>query len=216
MLVNSFWHSSSDPGDITLSLGNAVKRDAPVSYYFNYGYNCMFYTAAEMSAIPNGANIEKISFQIETVNSGTFEVFDQHVWIFQHNSGTEFPENLQINGNSTTDTTWNADKLNYTKIYDGETLSIIAPADPNIMWHDMLVPSSFTWTENKPFCICWNNKDGDYQFSTSSYPRGLGKERSESRPRYWAFDRRDSAVYPDTFVTNMDGTFRPNIRVHWN
>jgi len=216
MLVNSFWHSSSDSGNTTLSLGTDVKRGAPVSYFYNYGYNCMFYTAAEMSDIPNGANIEKISFEIEAVSSGTFNVLNQHVWIFQHNSGTEFPANLQINGDSLTDTTWNADKLNYTKIYDGETLGITAPVSPDIMWHDMLVPSSFTWTANKPFCICWNNKDDDFQPGTSSYPRGLGIELAGTQPRYWAFGRRDSTIYPDTFVTNMDGTFRPNIRVYWN
>jgi hypothetical protein len=84
------------------------------------------------------------------------------------------------------------------------------------MWHDMLVPSSFTWTANKPFCICWNNKDGDYQYGTSSYPRGLGVALSGPQPRYWAFEERDTYVFPNATVTNMNGTFRPNIRVHWN
>ena len=62
-MVNSFWHSSSDPGNTTLSLWTDKKRGAPVSHYYDYGYNCMFYTVAEMSAIPNGANIEKYHFR---------------------------------------------------------------------------------------------------------------------------------------------------------
>jgi len=178
----------------------------------------MFYTANELSSIPNGANIDKIAFQIEAPSNGTFEVQFQQVWIAQHNTGTEFPLNMRVNGTSATDTTWNNNFINYTQIYNGQTLGFTkVSADPNIVWRELLFPSNFTWTANKPFCIFWLNGDGFYNTSgTSSYPRGKGITLSGTQPRYYAMDFQDNTAYSPTSFVNIDGTFRPNIKIFYS
>ena len=206
------------PGDVILNYGSGNERDCPYTNYYDFGYNCFFYTASELSGIPNGATIDKIAFQIEAPSNGTFEVVNQEVWIAQHDTATQFPLNMRINGTSSTDTTWNNNFINYTKIYNGDTLGFTkVSADPNIVWRDLLFPSSFTWTANKPFCIFWNNKDGNYNTSgVSSYPRGKGQTLSGTQPRYYALDFRDNTVYNNTDFVNIDLTFRPNIRIYYS
>ncbi len=217
-LVNPYLVPSSIvAGDVILNYGTDNERDCPYTNYYNYGYNCMFYTANELSGIPNGAKIDKIAFQIEAIYNGTFEVENQQVWIAQHDTGTQFPSNMRVNGTSLTDTTWNNNFINYTKIYNGQTLGFTkVSSDPNIVWRDVLFPSNFTWTANKPFCIFWNNGDGNYQFGTSSYPRAKGDSLSGTQPRYYAMNFQDSAPYGNTAFTTIDGTFRPNIRIYYS
>ncbi len=206
------------PGDTELTLGTANERDAPYTNYYDYGYNCMFYTASELSSIPNGAKIDKIAFQIEAPSNGTFEVNNQEVWIAQHDTGTQFPTSMRVNGTSATDTVWNANFINYTKIYNGQTLGFTkVSADPNIVWRELLFPSNFTWTANKPFCVFWLNGDGFYNTSgTSSYPRGKGISLSGSQPRYYAMDFQDNTPYSPTGFVNIDLTFRPNIKIFYS
>ena len=218
-LVNSsILESPIEPGSVQLLYGADNFRDTPYTNYYDYGYNCFFYTASELAAIPNGAKIDKISFRIEAPSNGVFEVVNQEVWIAQHNTGTEFPLNMRIDGTSATDTTWNNNFINYTKIYNGETLGFTkVSADTSVKWRDLLFPPNFIWTANKPLCIFWNNKDGDYNTSgTSSYPRGKGISLSGTQPRYWANDFRDNIVYNNTDFVNMNMTFRTNIRIYYS
>ncbi len=204
-------------GDVELNYGTGNERDCPYTNYYDYGYNCFFYTASELSAIPNGATIDKIAFQIEAPSNGTFEVENQEVWMAQHNTGTEFPTNMRVNGTSSTDTTWNTNFINYTKIYDGQTLGYTkVSADPNIVWRDLLSPN-FTWTANKPLCIFWLNGDGYYNRSgVSSYPRGIGASLSGTQPRYYALDVQDNIAFSPTGFVNIDLTFRPNIKIFYS
>ena len=219
-LVNSSLYGGGgvEPGDVTLTLGTGNERDAPYTNYYDYGYNCMFYTASELSAIPNGAKIDKIAFQIEAPSNGTFEVINQQVWIAQHDTGTQFPTSMRINGTSATDATWNANFINYTQIYNGETLGFTrVSGDPTIVWRDLLFPPNFIWTANKPFCVFWLNGDGYYNTSgTSSYPRGKGIILSGSQPRYYALDFQDNIAYSPTGFVNIDNTFRPNIKIFYS
>ena len=211
--VNSYISSP----DKILNYGTDNERDCPYTNYFDYGYNCFFYTASELSSIPNGATIDKIAFQIEAPTNGTFEVYNQEVWMAQHNTGTEFPSNMRINGTSSTDTTWNNNFINYTKIYDGATLGFTkVSGDANIVWRDLLFPSSFTWTANKPLCLFWLNGDGDYQGGTLSYPRAKGNVLSGTQPRYWAEDHRDNKEYSPTDLVNINLTFRPNVKIFFS
>lgn len=204
-------------GDVILNYGTSNERDCPYTNYYDYGYNCFFYTASELSAIPNGATIDKIAFQIEAPSNGTYEVIDQEVWIAQHDTATEFPLNMRIDGTSSTDTAWNMNFINYTKIYNGDTLGFTkVSADDNIVWRDLLFPTNFTWTAGKAFCIFWLNNDGDYQVGTSSYPRCKGNSLSGSQPRYWANDFRDNTPYSNTAFATIDLTFRPNIRIYYS
>jgi hypothetical protein len=217
LLNSSILSSPIVPGDVILNYGTDYERDCPYTNFFDYGYNCFFYTASELSAIPNGATIDKIAFQIEAPSNGTFNVANQEIWMAQHNTGTQFPLNMRINGTSSTDTTWNNNFINYTKIYNGATLGFTkVSADPNIVWRDLLFPTGFTWTANKPLCIFWNNKDGTYQSGTSSYPRAKGDALSGSQPRYYALNFRDNTVYNNTDFVSIDLTFRPNIRVYYS
>ena len=217
-LVNSSILSSPIvAGDVILNYGNNNERDCPYTNYYDYGYNCFFYTASELSAIPNGATIDKIAFQIEVPSNGTYEVVNQEVWVAQHDTATEFPLNMRINGTSSTDTTWNNNFINYTKIYNGATLGFTKiSADPNIVWRDLLFTPGYTWVANKPLCIFWNNKDGNYKSGTSSYPRAKGDSLSGAPPRYYAMDFRDNTAYNNTDFVNIDATFRPNIRVYYS
>ncbi len=204
-------------GDVELDYGTDFERSCPYSNFYDYGYNCFFYTASELSAIPNGATIDKIAFEIEAPSNGTFEVNNQEVWIAQHNTGTEFPNNMRVNGTSSTDTTWNNNFINYTKIYNNVTLGFTkVSADPNIVWRDLLFPSSFTWTANKPLCLFWLNGDGNYQGGTSSYPRALGDNLSGAPPRYYALDEQDNTPYTATTFATIDLTFRPNIKIFYS
>lgn len=220
-LINPTIISSTPPivaGDVELVYGTGNFRDVPYTNYYDFGYNCFFYTASELSAIPNGAKIDKIAFQIEAPSNGNFLVVNQDVFIAQHDTGTQFPTNMRINGTSSTDTAWNNNFINYTQIYNGNTLGFTkVSANPSIMWRDLLFPSNFIWTANKPLCIFWNNKDGDYNTSgTSSYPRGKGTTLSGSQPRYWANDFRDNIVYNNTDFVNMNMTFRANIKIYYS
>ena len=217
LLNSSILSSPIVPGDVILNYGTDYERDCPYTNFFDYGYNCFFYTASELSAIPNGATIDKIAFQIEAPSNGTFNVANQEVWMAQHDTGTEFPLNMRVNGTSATDTTWNNNFINYTKIYNGSTLGFTkVSADPNIVWRDLLFPSSFTWTSNKPFCIFWLNNDGTYQGGTSSYPRGKGASLSGTQPRYYALDFQDNTPFTATSFVTIDSTFRPNIRIYYS
>ena len=203
-------------GDVILNYNNDTERDTPYTNFYDYGYNCFFYTASELSAIPNGATIDKIAFQIEAPSNGTFNVNNQDVWIAQHNTGTEFPLNMRVNGTSSTDTTWNNNFINYTQIYNGQTLGFTkVSADPNIVWRDLLFPN-FTWTAGKPLCIFWLNGDGAYQGGTSTYPRALGDNLSGTPPRYWAENHQDNTPYTATTFANIDLTFRVNIRIYYS
>ena len=217
-LVNSSILSSSIvAGDVELDYGNNHERDCPYTNFYDYGYNCLFYTASELSAIPNGATINKIAFQIEAPSNGTFEVNNQEVWMAQHNTGTEFPSNMRVNGTSLSDTTWNNNFINYTKIYNGATLGFTkVSADPNIVWRDLLFPN-FTWTANKPLCIFWLNGDGNYNTGgVSSYPRCKGDNLSGAPPRYWAEDHQDNTPYSPTGIADINLTFRANIKIFYS
>lgn len=216
-LINSSILSSPIiPGDVELGNGRDNERGCPYTNFYDYGYNCFFYTATELSAIPNGATISKIAFEMEAPSNGTFEVNNQEVWIAQHDTGTEFPLNMRVNGTSATDTTWNANFINYTKIYNNATLGFTkVSGDPNIVWRDLLSPSSFTWTANKPICIFWLNGDGAYQSGTSSYPRAKGDNLSGLPPRYYALDEQDNTPFLETSFTQIDLTFRPNIKIFY-
>ena len=90
-----------------------------------------------------------------------------------------------------------------------------AGGDPNIVWRDLLSPSSFTWTANKPICIFWLNGDGAYQSGTSSYPRAKGDNLSGLPPRYYALDEQDNTPFLETSFANIDLTFRPNIKIFY-
>lgn len=217
-LVNSTILSSSIvAGDVDLTYGTDNERGCPYTNFYDYGYNCFFYTASELSAIPNGATIDKIAFEMEAPSNGTFEVNNQEVWMAQHDTGVEFPSNMRVNGTSLTDITWNNNFINYTKIYNNVTLGFTkVSADPNIMWRDLLFPTGFTWTANKPLLIFWLNGDGAYQGGTSSYPRAKGDNLSGAPPRYYALDEQDNTPYSPTSFTNIDLTFRSNIKIFYS
>tara|TARA_R110001632_G_scaffold45249_1_gene114966 strand:- start:2545 stop:3210 length:666 start_codon:yes stop_codon:yes gene_type:complete len=205
-------------GDVDLTFGTDNERDCPYTNFYDYGYNCFFYTASELSAIPNGATIDKIAFEIEAPSNGVFEVNFQEVWLAQHDTGTEFPSNMRVNGTSSSDTTWNNNFINYTKIYNGDTLGFTkVSADPNIVWRDLLFPTAFTWTANKPLCLFWLNGDGDYnRGGVSTYPRAKGDNLSGAPPRYYAVDEQDNTPYTATSFVNINLTFRPNIKIFYS
>jgi hypothetical protein len=217
-LVNSSILSSSIvAGDVDLTYGTDNERGCPYTNFYDYGYNCFFYTASELSAIPNGATIDKIAFEMEAPSNGTFEVNNQEVWMAQHDTGVEFPSNMRVNGTSLTDITWNNNFINYTKIYNNVTLGFTkVSADPNIVWRDLLFPTGFTWTAGKPLCIFWLNGDGAYQGGTSSYPRAKGDNLSGAPPRYYALDEQDNTPYSPTAFVNIDLTFRSNIKIFYS
>ena len=217
LLNSSILSTPITPGDVTLNYGTNNERDCPYTNYYDYGYNCFFYTASELSAIPNGATIDKIAFQIEAPSNGTFNVNNQEVWIAQHDTGTEFPLNMRVNGTSATDTTWNNNFINYTKIYNNSRLGFTkVSADPNIVWRDLLFTTGYTWTANKPFCIFWLNNDGTYQGGTSSYPRAKGASLSGTQPKYYALDFQDNTPFTATSFVTIDSTFRPNIKLYFS
>ena len=204
-------------GDVILNYGTDNERDCPYTNFFDYGYNCFFYTASELSAIPNGATIDKIAFHIQAPSNGNFEVDNQEVWIAQHNTGTEFPLNMRINGTSSTDTTWNNNFINYSKIYNGATLGFTkVSGEASSMWRDLLFTPGYSWTANKPLCIFWLNGDGTYKSGTSSYPRAKGDALSGAQPRYYALDFQDNTPFSPTAFTNIDLTFRPNIKIFYS
>ena len=217
LLNSSILTTPITPGDVTLNYGASNERDCPYTNYYDYGYNCFFYTASELSAIPNGATIDKIAFQIEAPSNGTFEVNNQELWIAQHDTATEFPLNMRVNGTSATDTTWNNNFINYTQVYTGATLGFTkVSADPSTMWRDLIFTPGYSWVANKPFCIFWLNNDGAYQGGTSSYPRAKGASLSGTQPRYYALDFQDNTPFTATSFVNIDSTFRPNIRIYYS
>jgi archaellin len=170
-----------------------------------------------LSSIPNGATIDKIAFQIEAPSNGTFNVNNQEVWIAQHDTATEFPLNMRVNGTSATDTTWNNNFINYSKVYNGSTLGFTKQGgEPNIVWRDLLFTTGYSWVANKPFCIFWLNGDGNYKGGTSSYPRGKGDNLSGSQPRYYALDFQDNTPFTATTFVNYDLSFRPNIKIFYS
>jgi hypothetical protein len=204
-------------GDVILNYGTDNERDCPYTNFFDYGYNCFFYTASELSAIPNGATIDKIAFEIHAPSNGNFEVDNQEVWIAQHDTGTQLPLNMRINGTSSTDTTWNNNFINYSKIYNGATLGFTkVSGEASVMWRDLLFTPGYSWTANKPLCIFWLNGDGTYKSGTSSYPRARGDALSGTQPRYYALNFQDNTPFSPTAFVTIDLTFRPNIRVYYS
>ena len=206
------------PGDVEIGNGTSNERDMPNNFYYDYSYSGTLLKASQLSAIPNGATINRIEWEYEIVTNGTYTINNVDMYMFQTPSSyTGFPSNTRVSGLSSTDTTWNNSITNYFQTEYSTTIEFIKPsADPNIKWRGFNLTNSYNNFDNtKNLAIVFLNNDGNYQAGTQSYPRVKGNFSSNNGGTCY-FDERDNTPYTLTDFVNKQLSFFPNIRIYWS
>jgi hypothetical protein len=217
-LVNSSIFSPSvTPGDQTITRGSDNEGDNGLwNYYYNFSSGNYFVPASDLS-IPNGATIQKLAFELDTTQSGTttFTINNVDVWLYSHPTATEFPVGLQVNGYSSSDTTYNSGITNYTQVHNNGTLSYTQlQTDPNRRYIDFTFNSPFTYTGGA-LAVNVNNKDSNYIPGTASSPGWIGDSVSHSG-RFFARRQNDTlGAYSPTDIASIYQGFKPNIKIYW-
>ncbi len=205
------------PGDTTIGTGTSNERDFPNSFYYDYSYSGTLLKASQLSAIPNGATINRIEWEYEILTNGTYEINNVDMYLFQCPATyTAFPTNTQVSGFSSTDTTWNNSITNYFQTeYSTTTTFVKVSADPNIKYRGFNLTNSYANFDNtKNLAIVFLNNDGVYQGGTQSYPRVKGTFTSNGGTCY--FDERDNTPYTLTTFVNKQLNFFPNLKIYWS
>jgi hypothetical protein len=201
-------------GDDIFGTGSNNERDTPIAYYYDFSYSVNMIRSTEIN-IPNGAKLDKIAFEVETLTNGTYLRNNCDIYIAQTNYNI-FPSNLQINLQSATDSVWNS-SLSNQQFQGGQTIGFYkVSADPNIVWRDYIFPANYIYDNSKSLIFSIHNNTDNYVLGTQSYPRTLGTNLSGTQPALMATNRRDNSAYPSTQVVNVDLTFRPNFRIYYS
>tara|TARA_R100000951_G_scaffold102801_1_gene95102 strand:- start:2255 stop:2920 length:666 start_codon:yes stop_codon:yes gene_type:complete len=205
------------PGDTTIGSGTSNERDMPNSFYYNYSYSGTLLKASQLSAIPNGATINRIEWEYEIVTNGTYTINNVDMYMFQTpQTYTAFPSNTQVSGQSSTDTTWNNSITNYFQTEYSTTIDFVhTSADQNIKYRGFNLTNSYANFDNtKNLAIVFLNNDGNYQGGTQSYPRVKGSSTNNGGTCY--FEERDSSPYTLTTFVNKQLSFFPNLKIYWS
>ena len=228
MLLNPFIMSSGGggggPGDLEILYGNerhSTNYQGVVNYYYEYNYSCHFIEASRLAAIPDNAKIYKIQFQVDNSTNGTYPEYDIDMWMGSTlSSYTEFPSNLMVNLNSMTDGTWNNQitALGKTKvIFNGTQSYTQTTSDPDVnRWIDIDFDFNFNYTAGTNLCYSLMSNSGLWVSGSSNNPKHKGDNLSGTQPRHWATGQAISTPFQDITVVNIDGTFRPNVKIFWN
>ena len=206
------------PGDVTITRGTDNEGDNGLwNYFYNYSSGNYFIPASDITAIPTGATIQKIAVNLDTTQSGTttFTINNVDVWIYSHPTATEYPVGLQVNGFSSSDTTYNAGITDYTQVMTNGTLSYTQTSgDPNFRYVDFTFTSPFTYNGGA-IAFNINNKDGSYISGTGSSPGWIGDSTTHSG-RFFARRQNDTlGAYAPTDTASVYAGFKPNIKIYW-
>lgn len=228
MLLNPFMINTGPPapveGDLEIIYGNerhSTNYQGVVNYYYEYNYSCHFIEASRLTSIPDNAKIYKIQFQVDNSTTGTYPESAIDMWMGSTlSSYTEFPLNLMVNLNSVTDGTWNNQiqslgktKVisNGTRVYEQDT------PDPDInRWIDLEFDFNFNYTAGTNLCYTFRSNSGLWTPGSSNNPKHKGDNLSGTQPRHWATGQSIGTPFQDITPVNIDGTFRPNVKIFWN
>lgn len=226
MLINPYIYSPPVvPGDLEINYGNDVHTNysyqGVVNYWYEYNYSAHFIEASRLTAIPNGANIYKIQFQVDNSTNGTYEEKVIDMWMGSVlPTYTEFPSNLRVNLDSGTDITWNNQIVSFGKtkvISNGTRTYQQVTADPNLnRWVDINFDSDFYYNQGQALCYSFLSSSGQYVSGSSTNPKHKGINLSGTQPKLWAQANSISQQFDATTFVNYDATFRPNIKIFWN
>jgi hypothetical protein len=205
-------------GDLTITRGSDNEGDkGQWNYYFNYSSSNYFIPATDLTAIPNGAVINKIAYQLDITqaNGTSFPIINVDAWVYSHPTATEFPTGLLVNGTSSSDTVYNAGITDYTQVWNNTSLSFTQQTgDPNIRYVDFTFANSFTYNGGA-LSINVNNKDGSYIGNTGSSPGWIG-DTAFQPGKYCAMRQNDTlGSYSPTDIASGSQSFLPNIKIYW-
>jgi len=209
------------PGSVDIIFGTtpytAYPYDGMMNYWYEYNYGILFILESQLTGLPIGASINSLNFQIYNTNNGTYpeNLIDVRLGRVP-NTFTQFPFNLRINLQSSTDTTWNSALTTQVCGTNINTTYIQTTAMPDTNWAPGITfTTPYVYTGGN-LLISMNSKSGTYTPGTSSQPVWIGKVQTGTFPRIWNSDYRTSPVFPDTQITQTKHQFRPNIKINYS
>jgi hypothetical protein len=227
MLINPYRFSGGGGGgggELTIIRGTQSHDDRGViNYWYKYSTGILFIPYTDLTAIPNGAVIDKIAFEYDLIlapGGKTYEITNTYGWIYcqTDQSFTACVNSMLNNGLATSNTTYNAGIQNYSEIFDNPgTYSFTQEtADPNIRYVDIPIKVPMTYIAGSSICIAIVNNSGSYDGSQTT-PGWLGDTSTHATGKVF-FRQQNDTTGPYSITastTSADNTFKPNIKFYW-
>ena len=211
-------------GDLTITRGTANHNDRGViNYWYKYSTGIYYIPYTDLTAIPDGANINKIAFEYDlTLAPGgtTYSISNAYGWIYLQSDQTitTLPSAMLNNGLATSNTAFNNGIVNYTDFWNGPTSYSFTQqtSDPQVRYVDIPFVNSMTYKAGHSIGIAIVNNSGNYT-GTGSTPGWVGDVSTYTGRVFFRQNNDTTGAYSITgSSTASDNTFKPNIKIYWS